>query len=355
MSAEPSRQPLSDDVLVLRVARGDRPAYDELYRRYARATYGLALSQTADHEHAESMTREAFVAAWRRSSDFDPAVDEARDWLHEVALDAVTAHLERAPEAARADAGPPASTTGRHRWDVHRALADLPTDEAAVVEILTWGDVTLEAAGRHLGLPPETVDSRARSGHRRLAASLAPDDEAHTERALRALRDAGPPPELPPTLHDAPDPGAGSGVRRYRFTAVATAIVLGVVLFAVGYVLGGGSTPEQPVATATLAGAGAAGGAVTVLARDAGGNWPVELTVRGLPSLKVGDAYELLARTPAGSDDVVGRFRTAGARETTLGFSTPADVGRSATWIVVRAGAPDEVLLTSGGRERVSE
>lgn len=141
---------------------------------------------------------------------------------------------------------------------------------------------------------------------------------ARFERIREALVEAGPPPELPPTLADPPEPSDSGwpAVRRYRFTAVAVAIVAGIALFGIGYVLGGGETPTQAVETVTLVGDGGATGELQVLPRDAAGNWPVELTVRRLPALEGDDVYVLQlsrAGTPTASCGVfaVGRDATA--------------------------------------------
>jgi RNA polymerase sigma-70 factor (ECF subfamily) len=361
------RQRLSDDVLVLRVARSDRAAYDELYRRYARPAYGLALAHAADHEHAEQATREVFRAVWTEAPSFDPALAVADGWIHDVASTAVRRHLERSPEAA-ADEPPSDQDAERRRWQVHRALADLAPDEAAIVELVTWGGLDLRDAAVYLGVPTETARARARVGLTRLelpgdgelkrdAASAAgellegldPGKALGLERAQMALLEVGAPPELPPTLHDPPEPGGAPGVRRYRFTALATALAVGAVLFAAGYVVGGGGAPEQEVSTVSLTGADAATADVVVLARDAGGNWPIELTVRGLPALEAGRAYELRVISAVVGDSAgpvpVGRFRTPAGRSVTVRLSTPVDVADEATWIIGRASRPGEALL----------
>jgi RNA polymerase sigma-70 factor (ECF subfamily) len=366
-SATTQRQRLSDDVLVLRVARADRSAYAELYRRYARSAYGLALSHAADHEHAELATREIFRAVWAEAPRFDPALAVADDWLHDVALAAVRHHVERSPEAAAS--GPPFDLdVERRRWQRHRALADLAPDEAAIVELVTWGGLGLRDAALYLGIPVETARGRARAGlahlerpddrerergaaqaPAELLEGLDPEPAGELDRAYAALLEVGAPPELPPTLHDPPEPGGSPGVRRYRFTALAAALALGAVLFAAGYVVGGGEAPEQAVSTVTLTGASAATAEVVVLARDAAGNWPIELTVRGLPALEAGRAYELRVISAAADGSAgpvpVGRFGAPAGRAVTVRLSTPVDVGDGARWVIGRASRPGEALL----------
>jgi hypothetical protein len=60
-----SAQPITDGHLLERVGRGDRDAFEELYRRYSRPVLGLALRRLGDRGRAEDATQEAFAAVWR--------------------------------------------------------------------------------------------------------------------------------------------------------------------------------------------------------------------------------------------------------------------------------------------------
>ena len=52
----------TDSQLIVRISRGDRGAFDELYGRYGRAVLGLALRRIGDRGRAEDATQDAFVA-----------------------------------------------------------------------------------------------------------------------------------------------------------------------------------------------------------------------------------------------------------------------------------------------------
>ena len=52
---------LSDEALVLLAARSEESALAELYDRYGRAAYGLALRVLRDPELAEDAVQEAFL------------------------------------------------------------------------------------------------------------------------------------------------------------------------------------------------------------------------------------------------------------------------------------------------------
>src|SRR5687767_11752842 len=100
-------QRLTDGQLIERVAGGDRPAFEELYGRYARAVLGLALRRLGDRGRAEDATQDAFVAIWRSARTYDPERGTGAPWLYAVARNAITDGLRRAPEpAAELEDGP---------------------------------------------------------------------------------------------------------------------------------------------------------------------------------------------------------------------------------------------------------
>src|ERR687883_1326839 len=102
---------LSDEALVALVARSDDAALAELYDRFGRAAYGLALRVLRDAALAQDAVQEAFLAAWRTAASYDARRAKAATWLltivHRRAVDLVRreerrrgAPLEEAPTPA---------------------------------------------------------------------------------------------------------------------------------------------------------------------------------------------------------------------------------------------------------------
>lgn len=171
----------TDADLVVRIAAGDRAAFDELYRRYVRSVLGLALRRIGDRGRAEDAVQETFASIWRSAGRYDPARGPAAPWLYTVARNTVTDALRRTPEAASpelpdvAAPGPgPAERAedGWVAWRVHRAVALLPDSERAVIELAYWGGLSQSEITRFLGVPLGTVKTRTRSALRRLATDL---------------------------------------------------------------------------------------------------------------------------------------------------------------------------------------
>ena len=171
---------LTDGQLIERVAAGDRRAFDELYRRYARAVLGLALRRLGDRGRAEDAAQEAFVAVWRSARTYDPSRGSGAPWLYAVARNAVTDGQRRTPTpVAELEDGPgsdpdpsdeaEASWTA---WRVHRALEVLPEHERPVIELAYWSGLSQSEVAEQLGIPLGTIKTRTRSALARLADAL---------------------------------------------------------------------------------------------------------------------------------------------------------------------------------------
>ena len=162
---------------------------------------------------------------------------------------------------------------------------------------------------------------------------------------------AGPPPELTPELEAGPTLALTLQPRRRpikprALMLLAAALVVSLVFFA-GYIVanGGGSassTGTKPVRELALAGTPAAPHAQGVLQiwRSKAGNWPMSLSVAGLPKLPPHTYYEVyLVRggKPWGS---CGTFRVEGPSTGTVKvmLTAPYSLHRGDSWVVTRAG-----------------
>ena len=59
---------LSDEAIVALVARSDETALAELYDRFGRVAYGLAVRMLRDQSLAEDAVQEGFLSVWRNAS-----------------------------------------------------------------------------------------------------------------------------------------------------------------------------------------------------------------------------------------------------------------------------------------------
>lgn len=166
------------------------------------------------------------------------------------------------------------------------------------------------------------------------------------------LLEAGPPPELSDTLEAGPTLGMTLAqqqrqrkVKRRAMILLAAAIAV-FAIFIAGYAsrsTGGGG--RQAVITQQLKGTSLVPQAQGTLqvwnSQDAGTNWPMTLTVVGLPTLAPHNYYEVyLVRNgkPWGS---CGTFRPAGSTESpvTVTLTAPYTLHSGDTWVVTRPGS----------------
>lgn len=179
---------------------------------------------------------------------------------------------------------------------------------------------------------------------------VAADDPAR-ERLLAAhelLIAAGPQPELPPELAEAPVPPGARVVpfARRRFTAVGAVAIAATVLLAIGYVVGGRNAPGAPVQTITMKGANAAEATIDVLAQDEAGNWPMTFSVSGLPVLPKGSTYTLWLTKDGKLAESCGSFVVAGGT-TEVPLNAPYRLKTFDGWVVVKTGTTQPLLTES--------
>jgi hypothetical protein len=182
-----------------------------------------------------------------------------------------------------------------------------------------------------------------------------PEERARLARVHELLVEAGPPPELSPTLQ-APPPASPRDFpwqrpRRIRPRAVLVAAAV-ITAFFIGYLSAGpgGDQEALPKYTRTinLEGKGDARGAIGVGVRDERGNWPMVLSVWGLEHLSGGDYYEL-ALTRKGKPVVTcGTFNVSGD-QTTIRLTAAYNLKGFDGWVVLRYDAEthDDVPVLS--------
>ena len=167
----------TDGELIERIGRGDRQAFEDLYSRYARPVFGLALRRLGDHGRAEDAVRETFASIWRSAKSYRRDRGPGAPWLYAVARNAIVDRFRGrgrdefdVPERASSDPGPDErAETSWVAWRVHRAFSELPENERQVIELAYWGELSQSEVANFLGIPLGTVKTRTRSGLARMA------------------------------------------------------------------------------------------------------------------------------------------------------------------------------------------
>ena len=122
-----------EPALLARVAAGDRgEPLIELYERYARPVYRLALRMTGDRHHAEEVVQETFLRLWRSAAGFDATQSSVRSFVFLLAR-RVTIDFHR-----RASARPPAVSDDAEATE---ALTTVPAGDDDMDRLLTGLEV----------------------------------------------------------------------------------------------------------------------------------------------------------------------------------------------------------------------
>ena len=174
---EPAEIALAD-----RLRRRDPAALAELYDRYGRLVYQIALRHVRNQAAAEDLTQETFLALWRRGSDFDPSRGALGGWVAMVARSRVIDYVRSVEfriascSSAWEDAGTQLEFRGADEIDRIRMLAgpwrQLKQHERQALRLAHWLGLSQTEIARRLNRPLGTIKTWMRNGHQSLRAAL---------------------------------------------------------------------------------------------------------------------------------------------------------------------------------------
>lgn len=176
---------VTDADLIYMMHAGEQAALSELYQRYARHIYGLALKITGDMQAAEEATQDTLLKIWNAAGSWQPTVD-AVHWLLRITRNTAIDQLRRArtrPTASDFDDeigavdATQADDFGLSLQDdqgkVREALRRLPDEQRAVIVLAFFDGLTHSSIAERLTLPLGTVKTRLRLGLQKLKILLA--------------------------------------------------------------------------------------------------------------------------------------------------------------------------------------
>jgi len=185
-SAASVRTDTADDErdLLVRVQRGDKHAFDELARRYARRAFAVAYRILRHTQDAEDLVQDSFIAALDGIGSFDPTRPFA-PWFYKIvvnrALNAASARTTRerhvnviqlwTNEAVEVDLDPAEKSEIRTRFET--ALAALPRHQRLIVELSDVDGRSSTEIGEMMNLPRGTVRWHLHQARRTLRTALA--------------------------------------------------------------------------------------------------------------------------------------------------------------------------------------
>ena len=182
---------LDDEALVRLIVQARAEALGELYGRYGRLVFSLALNSVGNPVTAEEITQDVFLRVWQRARQYRPDRAKVSTWLTSItrhgAIDQLrrrgsrpeqhnVAWAELAPGAEPSVNGPEqAAALAMERERVRAAIAQLPEEQQQVLALAYFQGLTQSQMAETLDLPLGTVKTRIRLGMQKLRDLLQED------------------------------------------------------------------------------------------------------------------------------------------------------------------------------------
>lgn len=172
------------DVLLTKVADGDRNAFSKFYDQTADLVYGIARRVVVDPDLAAEVTQEVFLEVWRKATGFVSERGSARTWVAVMtkrrAIDVVrsTQSARDRDEAQVTTTVLPGDPVGEAVTDqddrvrVSAALDQLTDVQRQALDLAFFGGLSHREVAERLDLPLGTVKTRIRDGLTRLSTAM---------------------------------------------------------------------------------------------------------------------------------------------------------------------------------------
>jgi RNA polymerase sigma-70 factor, ECF subfamily len=184
-----------DDERLMRLIAGQHEAaLAQLYDRYNRLVFSLALAIVNDRATAEEITLDVFMRVWQKASTYRAEQAKVSTWLthitrnHSIDIlrrravrpDQHALHWEDAGlKATSSEQGPQeAAELSQRRARVHDALARLPADQRQALMLAYFGGYSHSQIAEALKQPLGTVKTRLRLAMQKLREFLGEEGAA---------------------------------------------------------------------------------------------------------------------------------------------------------------------------------
>ena len=169
----------TDEMLIQRIADGDRLAMQVLFARHRTPVYRWLLRLVSHEALAEDLLSVVFLDVWRQAGRFE-ARSSVSTWLMSIArFKALSARRRRAEapldetiESTVADQAddPEAALQKKNREELLRAaLTRLSPDHRAVIDLVYYHSKSVDEVAQTLDVPAATVKTRMFYARKKLA------------------------------------------------------------------------------------------------------------------------------------------------------------------------------------------
>jgi RNA polymerase sigma-70 factor (ECF subfamily) len=159
--------------LVIEARAGDREAFGELYRRFARAVHGVLIARVAP-EDADDLVQDVFIHAWPRLAELrEPAAFGG--WICAIARRRAIDHFRRArptTELTDIHASPDRPDVSVEARDALAAIRELPEAYRETLVLRLVDGLSGPEIAAATGLTPESVRVNLHRGFKLLRERL---------------------------------------------------------------------------------------------------------------------------------------------------------------------------------------
>jgi RNA polymerase sigma-70 factor (ECF subfamily) len=175
-------QSTSDDVLIGRIATGDRLAMQVLFARHHVRVYRFVLRLVRDESVAEDLISEVFLDVWRQAGRFEGR-SQVSTWLLAIARFKALSALRRRPDEElddeTAEAIEDTSDDPEVALDkkdksaaIRKCLEKLSAEHREIIDLVYYHEKSVEEVAKIVGIPENTVKTRMFYARKRLAELL---------------------------------------------------------------------------------------------------------------------------------------------------------------------------------------
>jgi RNA polymerase sigma-70 factor, ECF subfamily len=175
-------QTTSDEVLIARIAGGDRLAMQVLFARHHVRVYRFVLRLVRNEAAAEDLISEVFLDVWRQAGKFEGR-SAVTTWMLSIARFKALSALRRKPEqeldeeaAAQIEDDaddPEVALVKKGKAAVLRqALSKLSAEHREVVDLVYYHEKSVEEVAEIVGIPEATVKTRMFYARKKLSEIL---------------------------------------------------------------------------------------------------------------------------------------------------------------------------------------
>jgi RNA polymerase sigma-70 factor (ECF subfamily) len=175
-------QATSDEVLIGRIAGGDRLAMQVLFARHHVRVFRFVVRLVKNESTAEDLISEVFLDVWRQAGRFEGR-SAVSTWLLSIARFKALSALRRRPEEALDDevAGaiedpsddPEVALEKKDKSVlIRKCLSGLSAEHREIVDLVYYHEKSVEEVAQIVGIPENTVKTRMFYARKKLAELL---------------------------------------------------------------------------------------------------------------------------------------------------------------------------------------